>query len=156
MPTWTNMDGLPVRFGTDQGNRGDRAGSTNSEGAVQHLVMNLTFAGAAGTRFPADNNNDGTADGFNGLDGYIPNGAKIIDVDWVVTTALAGGTGWEVGTYQVGGTAIDADGIVNDNVGVAEVGAQLNATMTQNAYLALTTVGTYTAGAVTLIVSYIK
>lgn len=155
MTEWVNNDGLLVRFGADQGARGDRGGSVRVAGTVKELVYHFTLTGAARTGFTADLDNDGTNDGFSGLDPYIPAGAKIVDIDWVVTETLAGGTNYEVGTYQVDGTIIDIDGILNENTGV-EVGDDLNTTYANNSYVTFKTTGTYTAGKVKVIISYIE
>lgn len=69
---------------------------------------------------------------FNGLPTYgvdkivqaIPAKAHVDSVDFVVTTAFAGGTSYAVGLYKADGTAIDADGLVTDaNAPVANINA---------------------------------
>lgn len=153
--TWVNNDGLVVRFGTEQGKRGDRAATTRTSGKTNELILRCDLAGPARTAYTMDRNNDGTKDGFSGLDPKIPAGAKIVSVRFIEEEAEAGGTAWEVGTYQLNGTAIDIDGLVNDNAGTPEAGDDVGTQYTADSYVTFVTTGTYTAGKFTVIVEYI-
>lgn len=158
MAIWHNADGLPVRFGSDQGKRQgvlgmNRAGVTNHLGAYQELEFEVDLTGAARTTYTADLNNDGTMDGFEkGLDTPLPANCKVISVDYIQHVAPAGGTSWQVGTYQLNGTVDNATGILT---AAQAAGAQVGTSLTADRYLAVTTVGTYTAGKVTVVVRYI-
>lgn len=149
--TWQNSDGLYIRYGTAQGVRGERAGVTSMGGKLQELVLTVPLAGAARTIYTADLNNDGTLDGFSGLDGFIPSGAKIVETTVFASTAAAGGTNYAVGTYQVNGTAIDADGLIT-TLGAAGALAGTNTTAAN--YVSVVTTGTYTAGVLEIRVVY--
>lgn len=152
MPTWVNKDGLMVRYGVDQGKRGDRTSVTNAYTKVNELTAEFTLTGAARTLYTADLNNDGTLDGFNGLDTAIPAGAKILSADFILTEAPAGGTNWAAGTYQEAGTVDDADGLLTV---LSAAGAQVGTTLSAARYVTLVTTGTYTAGKVRLVVRYL-
>jgi hypothetical protein len=158
-----NADGLLQRFGRSQGRRKNttsgagRLGALNNLGSVQEVELDLELTGAARTMFPADRNNDGTMDGFEkGLDSFIPSGAQIVETKTVVLVTPAGGTSWALGTYQVDGTAIDADGLlVASAVAAGAAGAQAATALAQDAYVTAVTVGTYTAGKLRCIIRYI-
>jgi hypothetical protein len=150
--TWVNDDGLLVRYGTNQGARGNKAGVTQSNSKEVTLAFEATLTGAARTLFSVDLNNDGTLNGFSGLDGKIPSGVKILSQDVIITEALAGGTNYAVGTYTEAGAAVDADGI---RVTAGTDGAQIGATSTAAWVPAVVTTGTYTAGKVKVIITYL-
>lgn len=147
-----NADGLVVRFGRDQGLRGARAGVTTSTTKTNELVLTVDLEGAARTIFTMDRNNDGTDDGFSLLDTPIPSGAVIKDFDIVTLETPAGGTNYTVGTFQINGTAIDADGI---RVTGGTAGAQVGTQLAQAGYVGVVTTGTYTAGILKIIVRYV-
>lgn len=162
MGTWRNSDGLIVRFGRDVGKRKassgiQRGSAVRTAGNVHELTLQVDLEGAARTTYTSDRNNDGTLDGFEvGLDTPLPSGAKILSVETVVLETPAGGTTWEVGTFQVGGTAIDSDGLLAASaVNPGAAGAQVGTVLSENGYVAATTVGTYTAGKVLLVVRFI-
>ena len=94
--------------GRDQGVRGAKAGVTTSTTKKNELVLTVDLEGAARTIYSTDRNNDGTADGFSGLDTPIPAGARILSQNVIELEAPAGGTSWSVGTYQENGTVDDA------------------------------------------------
>ncbi|MAZ33827.1 MAG: hypothetical protein Tp178MES00d2C33159091_37 [Prokaryotic dsDNA virus sp.] len=151
MATWVNDDGLLVRYGTDQGKRGARPGSTQSNSKEQELILEVELTGAARTIFSTDLNNDGTADGFTGLDAYLPQGVQITGQRVIILETPAGGTNYTVGTFGQDGTVVDADGI---RVAAGTDGAQIGTRAAQDLNVAVTTTGTYTAGRVKLIVNY--
>lgn len=152
MSTAVNSDGLLVRFGRDQGVRGNKAGVTNSLNKRQELIIEATLKGAARTLFTTDRNNDGTLDGFSGLDAYLPAGARITKQDVIILETPAGGTNFAVGTYQLNGTADDAAGI---RTTAGADGAQVNTQLSAARYVGVVTTGTYTAGRVKIIVEYL-
>jgi hypothetical protein len=149
--TWVNNDGLLVRYGTQQGNRGARPGSTQSNSKEQELVLEVDLTGVARTIYSTDLNNDGTLDGFTGLDAQLPANAYIAGQRVIVETALAGGTNYAVGTYQEDGTVDDADGI---RVTAGTDGAQVGTVLSAARNVAVVTTGTYTAGKVKIIINY--
>lgn len=158
-----NADGLPVRFGRSQGRRKNttsgagKLGALRLGGSIQEVELDVELTGVARTLFTADRNNDGTMDGFEkGLDSFLPNGSQIISVATVVLVTPAGGTTWQLGTFQVDGTAIDDDGLlVASAVAAGAAGAQVGTQIAQDAYVTAKTIGTYTAGKLRLIVRYI-
>ena len=151
MAEFLNADGQVIRFGRDQGKRGARAGVTTSTTKMNELVLTIDLEGAAGARFTMDRTGDGTNDGFSGLDTPIPARARIISQNVIELEAPAGGTNFTVGTFQINGTAIDADGI---RVAAGTNGAQVGTQLTQDSYVGVTTTGTYTAGIYKVIVEY--
>lgn len=152
MANTINSDGLLLRFGRDQGVRGARAGVTTSTTKLNELVMTVDLTGAARTIYTTDRNNDGTNEGFGGLDAYLPAGAVIRAQHVVVLTTLAGGTNYAVGTYQEAGTVDNSIGI-RTTLGAdgTLVGTQLAA----KRFVGVVTTGTYTAGKVKIIVQYL-
>lgn len=152
MATWENSDGLVVRFDKSQGVRGNRGAVTPGSGKERELTLTFDLVGAARTLFNADNNNDGTLDGFNGLDTPLPSGAKIVGVQYRTVTTPAGGTSWQVGTFAADGTADDDDGILTT---AQAAGAQVGTQISADKYVTAKTVGTYTAGVVQVVIRYI-
>lgn len=152
-----NNDGLPVRFGRSQGRRKNTVSGAGKLGVVkrmgeyQEAELQIDLAGAARTLYPADRNNDGTMDGFEkGLDSYLPNGAVVTRVDVLTLVAPAGGTSYSLGTYQVDGTAISATNLINAGTVLSSALA-----LTQDSFVTASTVGTYTAGKLKIIIAYI-
>ena len=152
MAQFLNSEGLVVRFGRDQGRRGSRAGVTTSTTKTNELVFEVDLEGAARTIFTMDRNGDGTDDGFSNLDTPLPAGCKILSVDTIELEAPAGGTAWSVGTWQIDGTVIDADGIRTD---AGAAGAQVGTQLTADSFVSVKTIGTYTAGKYKVIVKYL-
>jgi hypothetical protein len=151
MATQINSDGLLLRFGRDQGKRGAKAGVTTSTTKKNELVLEVDLEGVARTTFSTDRNNDGTVDGFSGLDTPLPAGARIISQNTIELEAAAGGTSFTVGTFQLDGTVDDADGI---RVAAGTNGAQVGTQLTAARYVGVQTVGTYTAGKYKIIIEY--
>ena len=156
---WHNSDGLPVRFGGSQGRRKNtvsgagRLGVVKTLGETKTAELNLELTGAARTMFTADRNNDGTMDGFEkGLDTYLPNGAVITAIIVETIVAPAGGTSYSLGTYQVDGTVISATALINAGT-VATVPL---AALAQDSFITASTVGTYTAGKLKVIIHYLE
>lgn len=164
--SWNNADGLYIEHGRENVRKTNRAQSVKQFGSTSEIQIKFDLGGmTAGTKFPADLNNDGTMDGFTTAHTVIPDQAVIESaVIYMTDEAAAGGTSVAVGTFQVNGTAIDADGLVTAvngatadliaNARVAGTGAQVATGVTQAAYIALVTVGTFTAGKGTLIIKY--
>lgn len=163
MATWKNSDGLPVRFGRDVGKREAASGSgagvqrasvVRTAGNIIELTFQVDLEGAARTTYTFDRNNDGTLDGFMvGLDCPLPSGCKVLDVNTVALETPAGGTTWALGTFQVDGTAISAAGLTAASaVTQGANGAVVGTVLTQDSYVAVTTVGTYTAGKLHVVV----
>lgn len=151
MASWVNADGLPIRYGRDQGKRGARPGSTQSNSKEQELILEVDLTGPARTTFSTDLNNDGTVDGFTNADGVLPKGVRITGQRVVEIITPAGGTNFVVGTYLKNGTAVDDDGI---RVAAGTDGAQVNTQTTDRWNVAVKTTGTYTAGKIKVIVNY--
>jgi hypothetical protein len=149
--SWVNDDGLPIRYGTAQGKRNARPGSTQSNSKEQELILEVELTGAARTIYSSDNNNDGTLDGFTGLDAKLPANIRVVGQRVIELEAPAGGTNYIVGTYNQDGTAVDADGI---RVAAGTDGAQVNTQLNTAYNVAVATTGTYTAGRVKVIINY--
>lgn len=148
---WTNADGLPVRFGETQGVRGANAGVTTGAGKHRELVLEVDLTGPARTTYTADPGNTGSNTAFAGLDTPIPAGAYIVSQRVITEVTPAGGTNWSVGTYQKNGTVDNAAGI---RTTAGADGAQVATQLAADRYLAVVTTGTYTAGKVKIVVTY--
>ena len=157
MANWENSDGLKVQFGPQDVRN---VGITSATKKRMEALIDLTDP----IGFTHDLDNDGTNDGY-AEDAFLPAGAYITDAYLIVNTAAAGGTSINVGLYQADGTVIDADGIdaavltaaMAANKAVACDGALVGGTDTvgaNDAYLFVSTSGTYTAGEVKLVVEY--
>jgi len=153
MATWTNPDGLEVRFGSSIGDRGQKAGVTTGAGKRRELVLEVDLAalGAGGTGFTADLNNDGTLDGFNPSNTSLPANVKLLSLNEIILETPAGGTSYTIGTFQENGTIDDVDGI-RTSAGAA--GAQIGTVLTAARFVAAVATGTYTAGRVKVIIEY--
>jgi hypothetical protein len=158
MAIYTNNDGLEVRYGSDIGKRGMRAGVTTGAGKRRELVLevDLVKLGAGGTGFTSDLNNDGVNEAFNPSNTPLPVGAVIDQVRIVEIVAPAGGTGLVVGTYRENGTVVDDDGIAINIAGAP--GAQVGTAVLQATgpwFVAAKATGTYTAGRVKVVIEFI-
>lgn len=149
---WVNADGLPVRFGETQGNRGARAGVTMGAGKRRELVLEVDLTGPARTIYNADPGNTGTNTAFNGLDTPLPAGALLESQKVIVEVTPAGGTNYSVGTYQKNGTVDTAAGI---RTTAGADGSQIGTQLAADRYVGVTTTGTYTAGKIKIIVVYL-
>jgi hypothetical protein len=175
---WNNADGLSVKFGnywSDPKNFTNKSWSVSTMGPIQVLEMDYDLSKIAnGTvGYPADLNNDGTADGFTDEHPALPAGASILRVTLVATTAAAGGTSFTVGTYRKTGAAVAATGLVTategvlanvDTVGKRVYGAgALTASAAgtagvgaNNVWVGLGVTGTFTAGKGKIIIEYVE
>jgi hypothetical protein len=149
---WVNNDGLLVRFGPNQGVRGNKAGVTTGAGKHRELTLTIDLTGAAGTRYTADLNNDGVNDGFSGLDTALPLGAVIVSQRVRALVTPAGGTNYSIGTFTRNGTADDAAGIRTTG---GTDGSRIGTQTSQVLFVGATTSGTYTAGKIQVVVSYL-
>lgn len=158
MAIYTNNDGLEVRFGSDIGKRGMRAGVTTGAGKRRELILEVELAklGAGGTGFTSDLNNDGVNEAFNPSNTALPVGAVIDQVRVVELVAPAGGTGITIGTFREAGTVVDADGIATTITGTpgAQIGAQVSQA-TGPWFVAAVATGTYTAGKIKVVIEYV-
>ena len=103
----------------------------------------------------------------SGVDASIPAGSYITSASLVVKTAAAGGTSVTVGLVTAAGAYIDADGI-DAAVGTADLAANkavacdgdlVGGTATVGAveaYVGISTSGTFTAGNLLLVIEYIE
>jgi hypothetical protein len=173
---WTNADGLQVKFANywnDRSNFVNRPRATKFDGMVNQLVIDYDLVFPAGVQYTADLNNDGTADGFDLMDTYLPAFSSVLRTVLYVTEAAAGGTSISLGTFQRTGTAISATSLITategvlanlDTVGARTYGAgALNAATAEtasvganDAYVGLTLNGTFTAGKGKIIIDYIN
>jgi hypothetical protein len=174
---WTNADGLQVKFANywpDKTNFANKAWAINDLGAIKQIQVDfdLSLIPTGTVSYSADLNNDGTADGFHDGDCRLPANASVLRATLVMSEAAAGGTSFTVGTYKKDGTAVAATGLVTATEGVlANVNAigkrvfgagSLVASAagtagvgTANAYVGISTTGTFTAGKGKLIIEYI-
>lgn len=172
---WTNADGLQVKFANywnDKTNFVNRPRAIEMDGMVKQLVIDYDLVVPAGVQYTADLNNDGTIDGFDLGDTYLPAFASVLRTVLYVTEAAAGGTSISLGTFQRNGTAISATSLITategvlanlDTVGARTYGAgALNASAVEtasvganDAYVGLTVTGTFTAGKGKIIIEYI-
>ena len=173
---WTNADGLQVKFANYWANKTNfvnRPRVVDTSGMIKQMVIDYDLVVPAGVQYSADLNNDGTADGFDLMDTYLPARASVLRTILLVTEAAAGGTSISLGTFQQNGTAISATSLITategvlanlDTVGARTYGAgALNASAVEtasvganDAYVGLTVTGTFTAGKGKIIIEYIE
>ena len=168
MAQWQNDDGLTVRFGQDQARETQSLMAKSGQvGPKEYMIVDLVWDDLP--TFTTDLNNDGTNNGFSDQDAYIPAGAYITKASVIVTTAFtsAGATTLSIGTANIAGTAIDADGIdvtiakaaLAADLAVVCDGALVAGTglVTADSYLTTTVAtGPYTAGEAKLVIEYIQ
>lgn len=172
MANYTNSDGLVQFYGPRTATDFPVARKSMTDGGNERVIeLDVEYGqigSALATFVDQDANNDGTNDSFSSAHAYIPANAVITDVKFYVKTAFTSGGAatLDVGVYQKGGTAIDADGFIaaqavagltagacitgggalatNDNIGA------------NNAYIGMT-YGTaaFTAGSGRLVVRYV-
>lgn len=174
---WQNADGLNVKthgaYDSDVRNYFNRLRTVKTFGPIKTMILDfdLELVGAGTTWFPADLNNNGTNDGFTDEELFIPQGSAIVRCFSVCKEIALGGTSFAVGTYSKTGSAIDAAGLITAaNGAIANIGAigeyiigtganVSDATgdvgLTADAWVAITTVGTFTAGKGTVVIDYI-
>lgn len=161
--SWSNEDGLVVRFGTEKAevtNQGATAANVHKT-----LVHKFTYADVADTDTAAASPNDS----------FIPAGSVIVRATLYVTTAFVGATAvLDLGLKVAAGTNTDDDGIdaaiavtALDAAGdvircdgayvLAETGNLTGIRLTADQYI-MTTYDTaaFTAGAATLVVEYLE
>lgn len=165
--TWFNNYGMVQRFaGYYRDKIRNRARKLKDFGLTREIEFDfdLVKIPSGTTSFTSDLTNGGSATGFNLGDVYIPANSRVTKVTLVMQEAAAGGTSITFGTFKQDGTAIDADGLITATVGVLANlnsvgesvlgdGAQVVYTDntgvsvgSANAFLAITTAGTFTAG----------
>tara|TARA_R110000868_G_scaffold40490_7_gene139714 strand:- start:4205 stop:4699 length:495 start_codon:yes stop_codon:yes gene_type:complete len=160
MATWTNQDGLEVRFNLDRATVVDSG--TLAVSPFKHITKKIT-----GTELPDTDNVAADADAA-----FIPAGSVITRAYVYVTGAFAGATAtMDLGLKLAAGTAISADGIDAD-IAVAALDAVGDTILCNGAYVAdgnLTGVrltadayisasyetAAFTAGQATLVVEYL-
>jgi hypothetical protein len=175
--TWHNADGLEVRFQDywrDPGNFVNKARAVSTLGTTKQLVIDydLTRIAAGTTSFTSDLNNDGTVDGFNTGDIYLPAYSSVREAVLYVSEAAAGGTSIKLGIFGLDGTVVDDDFLITategvkaniDSIGSRTFGAGVGVATTAetasvgsaDAYLALTVAGTFTAGKGKIVINYV-
>jgi len=174
---WYNADGLKVRFAGYQGQKRSRKNvfvEVEVDGNFREFVCHydLTLIPTTTTSYTTDRNNDGTVDGFNSGDLFIPAGSNVVSCNLYALTSAAGGTEIEVGGYQEAGTVIDRDGlIVAANATTANMaasnlvlgtGADLadanaeNGVGANNYYPAIYANGTFTAGTGKIVLRFVE
>lgn len=167
MSTWTNPDGLEVRFGTD---RTEAVRGSVEHGSFDRIVINLNSA------VPIDGN---TVDPMTaaGMDAYkdentpfIPANSYITRAYFVVTTGFVGTSGTlDIGLMEADGSVVDIDAI-DDGINVnvlnaigdvvvcdgAAVGGVVKTSATLDTYVCFSELAAqpFSAGAGYLVVEY--
>jgi hypothetical protein len=177
MSQWQNADGLTVKFPGYYrlGNYAvNKVQGLSTYGGIEQMEIDidLTRIPTGTVSYTTDLNNDGTVDGFNLGDAYLPANSSVLRCTLVAKDAGAGGTSFTIGTYTQAGAAIVATGLVTATEGVvANINAigkrvygngALVATTagtggvgTADAYIGVATTGTFTVGTVRCIIEYI-
>jgi hypothetical protein len=175
---WQNADGLPVKFPQVYADPAQRINKpvalASDQKAVQEILIpfDLSKLAAGTTSYTTDLTNSGTTTGFAEHDAHIPANSTVLSTDVVFGVTGAGGTSITVGLYKADGTAISANGLVtategvtaNMTVGKTIVGAGTLAVAASNvrtgigasnAWPAITTAGTFTAGSGYVLIRYV-
>lgn len=152
MPTWTNEDGLAVRFPLDNG------ATVRGDGVTRNDTQTLVFSILDATDL-ADTDTSADIDGA-----YLPAGAVIKSAMFVVDTAFTSGGSavLDLGFKQADGTNIDDDGVDNiavaaltANAGVVSDGALVGSKLANDSYpMATYDTAAFTAGAGRLVIEY--
>ena len=162
MSTWTNEDGLLVKFGTSRSEK--MPGGVTAENVHKTLVHKFTYADVADTDTAAPDPHEAR----------IPAGSVIVRAALYVTTAFVGATGvLDIGLKEDDGTNTDDDGILS--TGIATIDAAGDVVIGDGAYVLqetgdltakridedqwiMTTYDTaaFTAGEATLVVEYLE
>lgn len=172
-----NADGLSVKYPNyykDSGNFVNRLRAVKTFGLIRQAVFDydLSKITASTVTYTRDLNNDGTNDGFDTGDVYLPANSSVLRVILVTKTAAAGGTSFTLGTYGLTGSAIVATGLITategvlanvDSVGARTFGAgalvsasvETGGVGTADAYVAMAATGTFTAGTGRILIEYI-
>ena len=156
MPTWTNEDGLLVRFPLDNGATVRTDGVKASD--TERLVMHITDATALGDTDTAAPVAD---------EAFLPAGTIIKSALFVVDTAFTSGGSavLDIGLKQAAGTNIDDDGIdaaiavgsLTANAGIESDGALIGTKLANDSYVMFTyDTAAFTAGAGRLFIEYMK
>jgi hypothetical protein len=174
---WYNADGLKVRMAGYQGQKRSRKNvfvEVEQTGNIREFVCyyDLTLIPTTTISYSTDRNNDGTVDGFNAGDIYIPAGASIVSANLYALVTAAGGTDIEVGGYQENGTVIDRDGLIvaanatTANMAASELVLGTGANLADangevgvganNYYPAIYANGTFTAGTGKIVIRFIE
>lgn len=161
MATWTNNDGITVRFGRRSPER-ERAGVLSTAGGVKEYVLHFNAAGLP------YGDTDVTGDTSFAT---IPAGAVIVEAIYTPNgEAWAGGTSLDIGLSQAdngGDISVDGlfDGITTANLNNAALsstdsgtnsGNALGTVLTTAAQVKITASGTYTAGEGKLVIQYVE
>lgn len=177
MSQWQNADGLTVKYAgyfRDPANSVNKANELSVSGAIKQIELDfdLTRIPTTTVSYSTDLNNDGIKDGFNIGDVYLPANASVLRATMIALDAAAGGTSFTVGTYTLAGAAIAATGLITATEGVL---ANINAAGKRvygngalvattagtggvgnaDAFIGISTTGTFTAGRGRLIIEYI-
>jgi len=174
---WYNADGLKVRFAGHQGQRRvfkNRFVEVKTTGNYREAICHydLTLIPTTTISYTTDRDNDGTLDGFNSGDLFIPANSIVLSCQIHALVTAAGGTNLEVGGYQENGTVIDRDGFVTAaNAAIANLAASetvigTGANLTDangeagvganNYYPAIYANGTYTAGTGKIVIRWVE
>jgi hypothetical protein len=142
---WTNADGLQARFNGEMGNHDWKWAVVSENGKIVEAVLRLRLSelGAGGTSFTADNDRNGTLDGFTTHDFRIPAGYVVEAARLVVKEAGAGGTSIALQSYNEAGAVQTANAYVT-----ATQGAVANLTLNAVILGTGTAIGTRAAAAV--------
>ena len=170
--TWYNADGLLVQFGDDHNDRANQdnlAMAPSTAGAEKEIIINVVLDRlGTGVSYSTDLNNDGTKNGFNSGDPYIPAGAVVRSCELYMseTATSAGSAVIEVGAYEQDGSVIDANGFIASTavaalgagVGIEGAGADIGEAVstTLDAYIGVdVNTAAFTAGEGKLVLKYV-
>lgn len=172
--SWFNPDGLAVHGYVDHDATYNHVRTPASKGGmIKEAVIDYDLAllvANGGNSFTTDRTNSGAATGFSGGDVRLPALSSILRCTVVATESAAGGTSLKIGVYNEDGTAIDDDGIgtatelVTANLAAGKRvfgnGALVAATagtagLATEAFIGITSTGTFTAGRGRIVIEYI-
>lgn len=155
MANTINSDGLQIRFGNDQGKRGSKGAVTTD--TTKHNEYVFTIDLTTTNQFTTDVSNSGANNGFGGLDTVLPAGALIRSQTAIVLVTPVGGTSYSVGTYTQA-TNTSTPTLVSANNIRTTAGADgtlIGTQITVDNYVAAAVTGTYTAGKVKVVITYV-
>lgn len=150
---WTNSDGMDVGFGI-RDSKNDNAGRVQTTGNIE--VMQYAFDYDV---------KDSTGTAPQSKSFPIPANSVVLSSNFRVTTAFVGGTTASVGIMNAAGTAIDVAGFIaatataslTAGASIVGAGALMGKSVgAADAYMVVTFVGTYTAGAGIVTIEYAR
>ncbi len=100
MGTWTNSDGLHIKFGTDEAKSGHRIGEVEGPGPYTTVTIDLDWTALTETETVLN-------DAF-----ILPNDAWLVGLEMITQVAVVGDSELDLGTISRDRTELDYNGLI--------------------------------------------